>query len=363
MPELPKRGNTSVNIKKIYDFAELIYMPKEDIQKRIDCNLYIENFDLLKNNFDLFLWILKNCKVNSVCSSDFQCLKYIEENLKDYINIKLSLMDDFQNHDRSYLELNQFEKCKIEIPLCYILWIPNPQENQLVSLGHHEYNLNAVSFNFWENISLENLKKIKEIIERIALQCSHLSDLEKAILISNYLQNSVQYVDENNISETIDGVYITDSRDMPVTNRDVSSPEVVLLQGYGKCAGIAAATTLLSNNPLINLKVRPIRNSSHAWNSIEINGKYYYIDNTWNITRNPDRFYESLKAQSFSSQYLFFGQETADLIGHHTPYILHRDIATYDIDRNQVLESIQKLAKSIAFDGYDKPVFESRLQK
>lgn len=272
-------------------------------------------------------------------------------------------MDDFQNCDRSYLELNQFEKCEIEIPLCYTLWNPSLQEKQLVTLGNHEYNLNPIYFNSWENISLENLKKIKEIIERIALQCSHLSDLEKAILISNYLQNSVQYVDDNNISEASDGVYITDSKNMPVTNCDVSSPEVVLLQGYGKCAGIAAATTLLSNNPSINLNVRPIRNGGHAWNIIEINGKHYYIDNTWNITRNPDRFYESLKAQSFNIQYLFFGQETADLIGHHTPYILHQDIATDDIDRKQVLESTKKLAKSIAFNGYTKPVFESHLQK
>lgn len=363
MPELPKKRKTSVDVKKIYDFTQLICMTKEDIQKRIDCNLYIENFDLLKNNFDSFLWILKNCEIKSVCSRDFQCLKYIEENLKDYSNIKLSLMDDFQNYDRSYLDLNQFEKCKIEIPLCYTLWNPSLQENQLVSLGHHEYNLNAVYFNFWENISLENLKKIREIIERIALKYSNLSDLEKAILISNYLQNSVQYVDENNISEASDGVYITDSKGMPVTNRDVSSPEVILLHGYGKCAGIAAATTLLSNNPLINLNVRPIRNGSHAWNIIEINGKYYYIDNTWNITRNPDRFYESLKAKSFSSRYLFFGQETADLIGHHTPYILHQDIATDDFDRNQVLDYTRKLTKSISFDNYDKPVFESHLQK
>lgn len=78
MVELPKRRKTSAVIKKIYDFNQLINMTKEDIQERIDCNLYIENFDLLKNNFDLFLWILENCKVNSVCSRDFQCLKYIE---------------------------------------------------------------------------------------------------------------------------------------------------------------------------------------------------------------------------------------------------------------------------------------------
>ncbi len=109
--------------------------------------------------------------------------------------------------------------------------------------------------------------------------------------------------------------------------------------------------------------MRPIRNGSHAWNSIEINGKHYSIDNTWNITRNPNRFCESLKAKSFSSQYLFFGQETANLIGHHMPDILHQEIEADDIDSKQVIEATKKLTKFITFDNYAKPVFESRLQK
>ncbi len=45
------------------------------------------------------------------------------------------------------------------------------------------------------------------------------------------------------------------------------------------------------------------------------------------------------------------------------PYILHQDIATDDFDRNQVLDSTRKLARLVSFDNYDKPVFESCLQK
>ena len=38
--------------------------------------------------------------------------------------------------------------------------------------------------------------------------------------------------------------------------------------------------------------------------SVAIDGKQYVVDNTWEITRNPNKMEDSLKAKSFSYEYL-----------------------------------------------------------
>ena len=54
-----------------------------------------------------------------------------------------------------------------------------------------------------------------------------------------------------------------------------------------------------------------------------MDGKDYYIDNTWNITRNPNKFEETLKAREFTTKYTLFGSDTAKIIGHHISKVLY----------------------------------------
>ena len=83
--------------------------------------------------------------------------------------------------------------------------------------------------------------------------------------------------------------------------------------------GIANTSTLLLNNPQMNMEVESVYGCSHVWNKVLIDGKYYYFDNTWSITRNENMSEEGLIALSFSKKYLCFGQKTATAIGHHDP--------------------------------------------
>lgn len=43
---------------------------------------------------------------------------------------------------------------------------------------------------------------------------------------------------------------------------------------------IANLTTLLLNNPIMNVNTRSVYGYSHAWNVIKIGSSQYYIDNT-----------------------------------------------------------------------------------
>lgn len=87
------------------------------------------------------------------------------------------------------------------------------------------------------------------------------------------------------------------------------------------------------------------------------------MDNTWNITRNPDKFDESLKAKSFCSEYLLFGEETANKIGHHIPDGCVPNIENNDFNKDIIDCKIKKLSNITDFANYEEPVFKSKIQR
>ena len=191
---------------------------------------------------------------------------------------------------------------------------------------------------------------------------SRYDDLQKTLLISNYLQRHVQYVDYGNMSEGLQGIYITDSGSIEVGN-NVHSPLTVLEQHFGICEGIANATTMLLNNPSFDVNVRSVIGSKHAWNVVQIDGKFYLLDNTWAITRNKSQYEEALKAKTFDSNYFLFGADKANIIGHHVANTVLPEIESSDYSRDKILLQQQLLSKYYSFDNYDPPVFKSRILK
>ncbi len=356
---LPRISNSSYT--KICLFSELIKLSDQELHDNILRHIYIDNLEFLKANFDHLQRLIKTGLFYQIVSNDIECLKYIEENLKDYTQVVLSLTDDYENKDRHYIKPLEFTKTTLELPLSYILWVNEISDKQKISLYmlNHQGYMHPICSNGYDYINLEALKKINELVNTLALKFKDYTDDEKAILISNYLQSKVQYVDENNISEASSGIYKTDSKGLPVTREIVSSPETVLLQHYGLCNGIANATMLLLNNPEMNVNIRSILGCSHVWNVILIDGKYYFIDNTWNITRNQNRYPDSLKAKSFCSDYLFFGSEKANMISHHIPETFCPIVEPQNIMEESIKVKEKKLSMVTSFSNYPGPVFES----
>lgn len=299
-PQLPKRRAIGIelvsnvqnysNLKNIkqsdYDKVEIVSLRYQDIIADLDYFKYfLSNFHNLK-------------KIHCDC---YECLIAINDLLADETDILIALLDDGIQRDRSYINLERLDKLKnISLPISCIMWNINVRNEQLVSCYTNGFRniYQAVSNNGNTSLSRETLLRIKDIVSNLN-RSNNLTDIEKTLIISDYLQSKVTYIANEDLRELTGLV------------------ETTLFKNYGLCMGIANATTLLSNNPTFNLNTRSIFGSSHVWNIQTMNGEDFYIDNTWNITRNPNRFDGILKASGFTTKYTLFGTDNAQSIGHH----------------------------------------------
>lgn len=64
-----------------------------------------------------------------------------------------------------------------------------------------------------------------------------------------------------------------------------------LVEGSSVCQGYSLAFTCLMNNIGVNVDIITSRNLSHAWNLVELNGEYFYIDATWDDPLNTSVAY------------------------------------------------------------------------
>ena len=361
MGRLPRKVVSNIEPLKLTKLSQFIGKTDEEISSNIYLGIYVDNFDFLKNNFDLFERIVSLKKINKFCANDYEILKYIENNLVDYTDISLSLIDDYRNKDRSYLDLEEFEKTNIEVPFNYLFWNAKANEIQNISYYIDDVTLNPFSLNGYNKITKESLEKLKDKVSFITDKYKKYNDLEKIILVSNYLQNNVQFVAGDNISHAFDGTYITDSKGKDISFLEVSTPECVLFNNFGICNGIALATEILLNNNSMNVNVRSLCGLGHTWNIVRLNNKFYYIDNTWNITRNPNRYLGSLKAKSFTDKYLLFGNDDYDNIINHIPTSLTYDVCDKSVNRKKIARVRKRLSRVEDFDNYNDVVFESKL--
>lgn len=341
------------NLIVVYKFSELFDKTEDELEYNGHKTVYIDNIDELINNFDFFKKLLSHGYYGAY-SKDYKVLEYIEKNTDR--QLELHLIDDFENKDRSYIDVDSFEKSKIRIPIAYALWVDSKNDlliNQYLSSD----NLFPSSQSGTEKIELDDLKRIREEVYKLNEKCKNLDDIERIIIVSDYLQNRVQFIDHNNVSVSSSGTYITKGR--IVTNDDVGNIANVIFNRFGVCRGIASANTVLLNNPQMNVNIRNVSGDGHVWNVAKIGNKYYYIDNTWNITRNISRYPGSLKAKDFSSEYLLFGERKASEIGHHIADSVIPSVEEDDYNRKMLDNKVKRLQYTAKYNNYDKPAYES----
>lgn len=265
------------------------------------------SYDDLINNFDRFIYvtnIMMDNGYNTVCVDDYKSLKYINDHLKDYSHLMIHILDDFQNKMRNDIHKNEIDKLTFSVPLPYMMW--GIDFDDLIYVNLTSYHQNPLNYNGNREISLDTLKRIKEIIEYLK-SLGRFNDLQIIILVSNYLQKNVEYLAENVdtsgkyiaiIDEQVDGL-----------EDEVGLVETVLFKKYGLCTGICGATTLLLNNPTFRIDARSVFNVNHGFNIVKYNGKYYFLDNTWSITRSPREFEKATKPVEFNPSYILFGKD------------------------------------------------------
>ncbi len=367
LPPLPSRQIMDDVWERPFNFKEILGKNNEFISSHVS-SLYVDS-ETLKNNFDFFLHTLKlllnerRFEFEIFCEN-YECIKLINSELKERENLTLHLQDDLQLIDRSYIEPDSFDKFNLTIPLTYIMWNVDFQDKAKISL--FRINNCLANNNGNTEITKESLMRLREIISSLN-KYQPENDLQKIILVSNYLQEHVQFI-ESEESKAADGIYIvTTPFSKEELHRRSSLIEAVINDNYGLCMSIANTSTLLLNNPVFQVNVRSIFGPGHAWNEVELDGIKQYMDNTWCITRNNNRVPGALKAQSFSSDYLLFGEDKAQTIGYHTPTVTafnniissRESISKEDFSRGQIEEAKHVLSRKIPFTYSGKLTFPS----
>lgn len=127
------------------------------------------------------------------------------------------------------------------------------------------------------NKCIEVSNKVDEIMKSIIKP--NMSDLEKEKAIHDYIVLNTKYDYDNYLKKTIPN--------------DDYCPYNILIKGTGVCEGYAETTQLLLSRAGIKaiVVIGQANNGTwggHAWNIVQIDGKYYQLDTTWDDPV-PDR--------------------------------------------------------------------------
>ncbi len=293
--------NNQIRIEDIYS----VTISKDDLSLSMS---YLEN-------------ILKNKAIDINCK-DFETVQFLDKFTKETIANSVYLLEDGLRISRENIDLTQLKHIDLIVPLKYLPWgIKFGDKVQTYSYSSKINDFGGMiycgsSSNSNKFVEKKDLIKILKTIKNLANQNCQTA-VDNVGLISDFIQSRTQFID-NYESETTRGTFITPDFET-ISDLKNGCVETILNKQYGVCEGIAALSMMLLNNPYINEEVEAIRGYDHAWNRILIDGKYYYFDNTWCITRSENPHESALITLSFSKKYLLFGEKTANQIGHHIP--------------------------------------------
>lgn len=263
--------NTSyVSLSGCIDFC---ISAKEDFKKikgkQIDYHAILEDYIKIegyKNVFECLDDIKGDITFNSlefklskkVSKNNFQkIVDYINSNKHYYyIDFNISNVNIFSIEQLEILKKLKKEKKNVQIYL---------NVNQSYGCQFEENNYNDNRYDFDELIEIK--KKINEIISLIP---KNSTDIEKALFIYRYLGSIVLY-DYDMAKENHFGRIVSDR----------TSLYDVLINNKGVCSGIAM--TLKEIMLAAGLKCKSVGSFDHQWNVIEIDGKWYHMDLTWDL--------------------------------------------------------------------------------
>ena len=163
LKELDKMNYTFV---KSYPLSHVITMSDDEI--RLCVYTIVVDYETLTNHFDEFLRVIKILKEEGttvINCETYDCVKFINEHYKERFPMIINVLDDYQNKDRSDIKLSKLDKTIITIPIPHLMW--GIDFDNLIYLNSVTYNQNALFYNGNKEISLDDLKRIKDVIEAL----------------------------------------------------------------------------------------------------------------------------------------------------------------------------------------------------
>ena len=330
--------------RRPYFLEELKNMTKEEVINKCS-GIIVDNKSLLEN-LDLFLNYSLFFRIQSILLLDYESVLILEKLKAKEIfkRDKVYLLDDGKQIDRSYIDTTKLKNITLIVPNTYAMWGVK-FDNKLFCYQYLYVNKSIENDLFHGYYDRETLLEVERIASMIKEFSETLTEVEKVILISNYLQKYCEF------KETEKGF----------SEKDIGDLKTALFYNIGVCRTFADATTLLSNNPYLKLKVRNVRSKDkpvHVWNIIELNGKLYQIDNSRAISNGKNTKPGELKTSKFNSEYLLFGQNSLKKLCHEEisrGLISNTLLSKEDFDRDYLEAAIEYLEDTgiVDFD-YEK---------
>ena len=222
------------------------------------------------DNIGLSESLIKTIKLEKV-SVDNEFIQYLPEGLEELDLEKCFFITDL-SHLHEYCPYITRLNLKSNASLTDYSFIKNIYNLKEINISNSPYiteelleYLNAN--NIKTNIAKEDVELSKEIDEEVSEIISpDMNDQDKIKAICLYILEHVKY----------DGLSGIESNDEPLKS--------VLEDGKGVCISYAYYTNVLLNKA--GIKSFVVVGNGHAWNLIELDDKYYYLDTT-NMDGNP----------------------------------------------------------------------------
>ena len=356
--------------KKSIKLNELRNIEESKVLDELGCIILSVNY--INDNIDLLLKYGKNNNIKLLCE-DYESALILNELINNGKIEKslIYLLDDMEMKDRSYIDTTLFQNTCLVIPNTYAMWNVKFDEKLYVYQYRYEYDVYSDSFSgFYDREILSEVKRISSMISEFS---SNLTQVEKIILVSNYLQMYCQFI-EGKESHVGEDVYIVDDmkEDMipnptSISKEELGDPKTALFYNFGVCRTFADATTLLLNNPYLRVNARTVKGVAHVWNTIEINGKTYQLDNSRAISRGKNRMEEALRATNFNSEFLLFGEDSLEKLQHEKidDNFITKPRSKEDFDRKYIEAAIEFLENTglVNFNYGNEPFYEGYKKK
>ncbi len=212
---------------------------------------------------------------------------------------QLSTYDAYLYDEIAYMERNPSERmhinnvsysCDVErsvTAFCYdhgeCFWLQPGFTSSYYSF-YRELDLRICTFEYiYNDINLEKKKAALELeVDRVAEQAAKYStDYEKVKYVHDYLVNHADYAVEELEKYNESQLY---SKDSASQYEYIYTAYGCLVEGRCVCAGYAHAFSLILNKlniPCAYVTGDVYERGPHAWNYVEMDGKGYFIDVTW----------------------------------------------------------------------------------
>lgn len=181
-----------------------------------------------------------------------------------------------------------------------------------------------------DSYQLEILSEAAEIIDSIIDES--MSDYEKELAVHDYIVANCEY-DTGLLS--VFGAY----------GKYSSDPYGALLKGKAICSGYTTTFQLFMDMleiPCISLKAGDTDGEEHAWNMVQINDEWYYVDVTWDDPipdRGADDFirhkYFNVTEDYMAKKHLWDTQDLPEATNFKDSYIEHNIYTISDFAQTQ----------------------------